>query len=421
MKRELSPRRPNLEIWFMSLCEMRWTELSTTARRNLSEQKRNAVSLILLSDDVEKFSVYLTAEGERKASILKSDKKNVQAFSTLNSIALSKLILFNRKRQGKASKILLKDWQFNKKANITSKMAGCLSEVEKGLINILERLEIRGKRGRTVPILITKEINEWVQLLLDTRVHHINPLNSYLFASSSQDSHIRGSDSLRNHSSLCGAKQPELLRSNRLRKHVATMAQVLNLDQSEMELLAEFLRHDIRVHREYYRLDIDALQLARVSKVFLAAESGTLAQFAGKSLTEIEVGENDTVEFGNDESGWSEESESETEELEEACTRKIPGHSKPEVHKKIKNSPTFSFFKKRKADEEDEDIVRPKKKFVRRQWTNREVIAVKMHLAKEISFRQLPGKKMIDKFLETGEIDRTWKNVKDHLRNTYKL
>ena len=117
---------------FMSLCEMRWTELSTTARRNLSERKRNAVSLIPLSDDVKKFSLYLTAEGERNASILKSDKKNVQAFSTLNSIALSKLILFNRKRQ-EASKILLKDWQFNKKANITSKMAGCFSEVEKGL------------------------------------------------------------------------------------------------------------------------------------------------------------------------------------------------------------------------------------------------------------------------------------------------
>ena len=282
----------------MSLCEMRWTELSTTARRNLSERKRNAVSLIPLSDDVKKFCLYLTAEGERNASILKSDKKNVQAFSTLNSIALSKLILFNRERQGEASKILLKDWQFNKKANITSEMAGCISEVEKGLINILERFEIRGKRGRTVPILITKEINEWVQLLLDTRVHHINPLNSYLFASSSQDSHIRGSDSLRNHSSLFGAKQPELLRSNRLRKHVGTMAQVLNLDQSEMELLAGFLGHDIRVHREYYRLDIDALQLARV--------------------------------------------------LQSLFGRKI--------------------------------------------W-------------------QLPGKKMIDKFLETGEIDRTWKNV----------
>ena len=28
---------------------------------------------------------------------------------------------------------MLKDWQFNKKANITSEMAGCFSEVEKGL------------------------------------------------------------------------------------------------------------------------------------------------------------------------------------------------------------------------------------------------------------------------------------------------
>ena len=164
---------------FMSLCEMRWTELSTTARRNLSERKRNAVSLIPLSDDVKKFSLYLTAEGERNASILKSDKKNFQAFSTLNSIALSKLILFNRKRQGEASKILLKDWQFNKKANITSEMAGCFSEVENGLEAGVPgvRMEGQGGPGATFSLSLTYILFISYNLFFFIQARHVRGRN----------------------------------------------------------------------------------------------------------------------------------------------------------------------------------------------------------------------------------------------------
>ncbi|KTG37250.1 hypothetical protein cypCar_00004133 [Cyprinus carpio] len=54
-----------------------------------------------------------------------------------------------------------------------------------------------------------------------------------------------------------------------------------------MDQLANFLGHDIRIHREFYRLPEKTLQLAKISKVLMALEQGRLAEFHGKNLDEI--------------------------------------------------------------------------------------------------------------------------------------
>lgn len=48
----------------------------------------------------------------------------------------------------------------------------------------------------------------------------------------------------------------------------------------------KFLGHDIRVHREYYRLSENTIQLAIVSKLLLSLEKGADC-YKGKSLDEI--------------------------------------------------------------------------------------------------------------------------------------
>ena len=78
-----------------------------------------------------------------------------------------------------------------------------------------------------------------------------------------------------------------------------------------MDMLADFLGHDIRVHRQFYRLPMDTLQIAKVSKVFMAAESGDVAQYAGKSLDDIVINNDDTLSEG--EGAESENSDSDPE------------------------------------------------------------------------------------------------------------
>lgn len=68
---------------------------------------------------------------------------------------------------------------------------------------------------------------------------------------------------------------------------MATMSKILNLKDNEMDNLADFLGHDIRVHRKYYRLG--TLQLAKISKVLMAMERGQLSDFKGRNLDEINI------------------------------------------------------------------------------------------------------------------------------------
>ena len=81
-------------------------------------------------------------------------------------------------------------------------------------------MEVRGKRGNTVPVLLNKETKEWLDLLVALRPKvGIAAGNDYLFARSHYGSldHVRESDCLREMSEECGAKEAELLRSTQLR------------------------------------------------------------------------------------------------------------------------------------------------------------------------------------------------------------
>ena len=74
-----------------------------------------------------------------------------------------------------------------------------------------------------------------------------------------------------------------------MRKHIATLSQILNLKDNEMDMLATFLGHDIRIHREYYRLPEETLQVAKVAKLLMALEQGTMGSVAGKTLDDIDI------------------------------------------------------------------------------------------------------------------------------------
>ena len=116
--------------------------------------------------------------------------------------------------------------------------------------------------------------------------------NIYMFARPAALSHLRGSDCLREFATECGAKNPKALSSTKLRKHIATLSNVLNLSNTELDQLADFLGHDVRVHRDYYRLPEGTLQLAKISKILMALETGRLGEFSGKNLDEIDIDPN---------------------------------------------------------------------------------------------------------------------------------
>lgn len=58
----------------------------------------------------------------------------------------------------------------------------------------------------------------------------------------------------------------------------------MNLSDNEMDVIAKFLGHDIRIHRKNYRLPDQALQLGKVTRVLPALEVGKVKDLSGQNL-----------------------------------------------------------------------------------------------------------------------------------------
>ncbi|KAJ8050050.1 hypothetical protein HOLleu_03093 [Holothuria leucospilota] len=59
---------------------------------------------------------------------------------------------------------------------------------------------------------------------------------------------------------------------------MATTCQILILKRAELESLAGVMGHNIRVHENFYRLPEGTLQVAKISKIPLAIESGNISK-----------------------------------------------------------------------------------------------------------------------------------------------
>ncbi|KAJ8969282.1 hypothetical protein NQ314_001820 [Rhamnusium bicolor] len=123
------------------------------------------------------------------------------------------------------------------------------------------------------------------------RLNFVHVNNPYLFAMPNNQiqSVIYGYKVLQKYAKQSGAKNPNALTSTRLRKHLATLTQIFNMKEEELEQLAKFMGHTLSVHKNSYRLPDDVYQTAKVSKILMLMENGKAADFKGKSLDEIEI------------------------------------------------------------------------------------------------------------------------------------
>lgn len=278
---------------FYDISKARWnTYVSGPATKELKEAKYNTPQLLPFTEDVKRLHCYLDEKQQKHLKDLK-EKSSPTNWKELAEVTLAQVIIFNRRREGEVSNMPLSAFTSRDKSAPHKDVNLALSDVEKELCSYFTRIEIRGKMDRMVPVLLTPQMEEALELLVNKREEcEVLKENHYLFARPSALTHFRGSDCIRQYAKSCGAKNPNSISSTKLRKHVATLSNVLNLKDTELDQLAGYLGHDIRVHRQYYRLPEGTLQLAKVSKILMALESGRLGEFAGKSLDEIDISPN---------------------------------------------------------------------------------------------------------------------------------
>lgn len=138
-------------------------------------------------------------------------------------------------------------------------------------------------------VLIPRDLQEFVNCLLYNRSEYVSHKNKYFFPKRSTEEWINGCYLQWKYSKECGAKEPDLIRSSRLRKHIATMMQIMDMRDNEIGQLVAFLGHTERTHRELYRLPKDIMMKAKVSKILIKLEKGELNLCKNKTLAEIDI------------------------------------------------------------------------------------------------------------------------------------
>jgi hypothetical protein len=63
----------------------------------------------------------------------------------------------------------------------------------------------------------------------------------------------------------------------------------VNLTAGEQEWLSNHLGHEVHIDKDYYRANDAVLEISKISRLLMVADSGTMARYAGKSLSDIGV------------------------------------------------------------------------------------------------------------------------------------
>lgn len=250
---------------FKYMIEKQWSfELSTNACKEIYQNKWNKPAILPLTSDIKLFRDYIISVEKEAYHSLKLNPDNMSAFKELQESIMVQIVLLNRRRAGEVQRILL-DTYINAPSEVSQEeISHALSPVELELTKSFKRIVIRGKRGRGVPILFTVHQQKRLSFLLKLResASFINNENPFLFPLTQCSTNcMRASDVIRKFGQKSGAEHPENITSTRLRKHVATVSQLLNLSDGDIEQLATFMGHTKDIHKHFYRLTDNAFQV----------------------------------------------------------------------------------------------------------------------------------------------------------------
>jgi hypothetical protein len=117
----------------------------------------------------------------------------------------------------------------------------------------LDVVLVTGKCGRSVAVIMTKEMVNDIKLLeKNDYARLIN--NPYIFFAQTATGHLKPYETTQNvFGKIANIRSPQTLLSTNLRKLTATVTQVMDLGVNDMEIVARHLGHNLSVHQQFYK------------------------------------------------------------------------------------------------------------------------------------------------------------------------
>jgi hypothetical protein len=410
---EINNRLSNLKELIIN--EWRY-EVSTIANNDLQQKMWNKPSLIPLAEDLTTLKSYLLSEGLKYRSVLEQNPHDRKAFTQLLEITYVQLLLLNRRRVGELQRMTLVSYTTNINNTNGGEFDKCITESEKVLMNSFKRIIIRGKRGRGVPVLFTKDMVSNTDLLVNLRDNFVKKSNPHLFPNIRSTTSISGTKAIYKHVRAAGVKNAAALTSTKLRKHLATMSQLINLSPQDLEQLATFMGHTSEIHKTYYRLPNDVYQMAKVSKLLLLNEKGEASKYKGKTLDEININLD-----------ASENEDSDDEDFDDDNISRIVNEHDDTGGSKEGNSDMLGPKLDKNKNSSDEGVSyvsksAKKPKRVLQPWTEAQKEVALAYFKKHL-LKKIPPKKneTLELINQNGELfsNKSWEKIKIFIVNTY--
>lgn len=238
-----------------SLIVSHWNiDVSSLALKNINEQKWEKPKMFPLTSELLQFQNYAMTQAKVAAVEISNGNCSKKVYRKLSECVLALTVLLNRKRIGEVQYLTHKTYTSNVLDTQHEEVLETLTESEKVLTKSFKRVVTGGKGTKPVAILFPRSLQKYIEILLSARSKCIPETNQYLFANPKTENRwLSGYHTLIKLAKLSGVKNKELFTSTRLRKHIATILQVMNITDCEMEQFANFMGHTKKTHENYYR------------------------------------------------------------------------------------------------------------------------------------------------------------------------
>lgn len=283
------------------------TNVNKTVTETQSAHKRHKKIILPSLEDIQKLHKHLTKRRVESYEALKNSF-SYENWIELAEVTLTSLHVFNRRRAGEIERVLIEDLKNYERLNenMNKDIYNSLSKENKKVAEKYVRFCIRDKLGRTVPVLLSNDLFECINLILRFREDvKVPKKNYYVFGlpglNKNRFKYPRACFLLRKFSRECDAIQSSSLRGTMLRKHVATHCIQLNLNDVDVSDLATFMGHAEKVHREHYRQPLASRDILKISQ-YLEAVQGPMQNDEFSSDSDDEMEEKSKENINNDSS-----------------------------------------------------------------------------------------------------------------------
>ena len=267
---------------FLELYETDYMVYSNNARAVYEKRQGNIPEELPRENDIKLIRVASISKIKEYVNIANTEGLNASQYRELMQYTFVRVLSFNARRGGEPSKVTLSDWDGVEKDRWKKSLdiENLTNPVEKLLAQRLRLCYIEGKKKRKgsrskalVPILFTEEVVDAVRVLIKNReIAKISPDNVFVFASGKEHHRLRGWDTLQSVAKKHELSHPHLITPTRTRKYLATMLQLMDLTEAELNWVTNHLGHTKDVHFAWYRKEDSTLELTKMATILTAVD-----------------------------------------------------------------------------------------------------------------------------------------------------